>query len=124
MLLPPPLLSQDCTDKQFRDTFETNTFFPYFLSRAVFNSWYPAGSDLSVKKEGKSILFVSSISGHIVNTPQQQCAYNASKAALTHLGKSLAFDWAPQGIRVNVLSPGYISTDKHYTFAVTASSRR
>lgn len=102
--------SHECTDDQFRQTFETNTFFPYFLSRAVFNSWFPNGPKEGDKKD-KSILFVSSMSGIVSNTPQQQCAYNASKAALTHLGKSLAGDWAPQGIRVNILSPGYIATE-------------
>lgn len=101
--------SAKCTDAQFRDTFETNTFFPYFLSRACYKSWFPEGSDPSAKKD-KSILFVSSISGTIVNTPQPQSAYNASKAALTHLGKSLALEWVDKGIRVNILSPGYIGT--------------
>lgn len=38
-------------------------------------------------------------------------AYNASKAALTMLGKSLAGEWSGEGIRVNVLSPGYIATE-------------
>jgi len=42
--------------------------------------------------------------------PQQQCAYNASKAAVTQLAKSLAAEWAPQGIRVNMTAPGYMDT--------------
>lgn len=71
------VLSHECTDEQFRETFETNTHFPYFLARAAYNSWFPAGTDDSVKKD-KRIVFVSSISGLINNTPQQQCAYNAS----------------------------------------------
>ena len=104
------VLSHECTDEQFRETFETNTFFPYFLARAVFNSWFPGGPQEGQKKN-KAIVFVSSISGLISNTPQQQCAYNSSKAALTHLGKSLAGDWAPQGVRVNSISPGYLDSD-------------
>jgi sorbose reductase len=56
------------------------------------------------------MLFVSSMSGSIVNRPQKQAAYNASKAAAAHLMKSLAAEWAPHGIRVNALSPGYIQT--------------
>lgn len=50
------------------------------------------------------------MSGSIVNRPQKQSAYNASKAVSPHLMKSLAFEWAPQGVRVNALSPGYIQT--------------
>ncbi|PVI06704.1 sorbose reductase SOU1 [Periconia macrospinosa] len=56
------------------------------------------------------ILIVSSMSGKIVNRPQKQAAYNASKAASAQLMKSLAAEWAPHGIRVNALSPGYIET--------------
>ena len=51
------------------------------------------------------------MSGSIVNRPQKQCAYNASKAASAQLMKSLASEWAPHGIRVNALSPGYIQTE-------------
>ena len=58
------------------------------------------------------IVTVSSMSGnHIVNTPQQQAAYNASKAGVTALTKSMAAEWAPHGIRVNALAPGYIATE-------------
>ncbi|MBM3705645.1 MAG: SDR family oxidoreductase, partial [Actinobacteria bacterium] len=45
-----------------------------------------------------------------VNIPQKQCHYNASKAAVVHLSKSLAVEWAPYNIRVNALCPGYVMT--------------
>ena len=57
------------------------------------------------------IINTASMSGHISNTPQNQCAYNASKAGVLHLTKSLAAEWAPLGIRVNSISPGYTKTD-------------
>lgn len=57
-----------------------------------------------------SIINMASMSGTIVNIPQWQASYNASKAGVMHLTKSLAVEWAPYGIRVNSLSPGYIAT--------------
>lgn len=60
---------------------------------------------------GGSIINTASMSGHIVNVPQPQCAYNASKAAVIMLTKSLAVEWAKKNVRVNCISPGYIGTD-------------
>ncbi|KAG7666168.1 SOU1 [[Candida] subhashii] len=63
------------------------------------------------KRKGKgSFIVTSSISGHIVNVPQFQAAYNAVKAGVRHMAKSLAIEWAPFA-RVNSVSPGYIITD-------------
>ncbi|KFZ01881.1 hypothetical protein V500_00575, partial [Pseudogymnoascus sp. VKM F-4518 (FW-2643)] len=58
-----------------------------------------------------NMVFIGSISGSIVNVPQPQALYNASKAAVRHLAASLAVEWANKDIRVNCLSPGYMLTE-------------
>ena len=58
-----------------------------------------------------SIINLASISAIITNRPQPQSHYNSSKAALVQLSKSLAAEWAPHGVRVNSLSPGYTLTE-------------
>ena len=58
-----------------------------------------------------SIVNLASMSARIVNVPQQQSAYNASKAAVEALTRSLAIEWLPHRVRVNAVSPGYILTD-------------
>jgi len=58
-----------------------------------------------------AIVNTASMSGTIVNWPQEQASYNSSKAGVVHLTKSLAVEWADKGIRVNCISPGYIFTD-------------
>jgi NAD(P)-dependent dehydrogenase (short-subunit alcohol dehydrogenase family) len=56
------------------------------------------------------IINTASMSAHISNTPQNQAAYNASKAGVLHLTRSLAAEWAARGVRVNSISPGYTRT--------------
>ncbi|CCN34545.1 D-arabitol dehydrogenase [Vibrio nigripulchritudo SO65] len=61
--------------------------------------------------QGKgSIINIGSMSGFVVNTPQPQCHYNASKAAVHQLTKSLAVEWADRGVRVNAIASTYINT--------------
>jgi len=57
-----------------------------------------------------AIVNIGSMSGYIVNKPQPQSFYNASKAAVHHLTRSLAAEWATRGVRVNAVAPGYINT--------------
>lgn len=70
-----------------------------------------AAGKVMLKQGSGSIINTASMSGHIVNVPQPQCAYNASKAAVIMLTKSFAVEWATRGVRVNSISPGYIGTE-------------
>jgi NAD(P)-dependent dehydrogenase (short-subunit alcohol dehydrogenase family) len=77
----------------------------------VFLTAQAAGRQMLRQGGGGSIIATASMSAHIVNWPQPQCAYNASKAGVIQLVKSLAIEWAAQNIRVNSISPGYIGTE-------------
>jgi NAD(P)-dependent dehydrogenase (short-subunit alcohol dehydrogenase family) len=76
------------------------------------------GVFLSCQAEGRamlrhgagSIVNIASMSGTIVNRGLLQAHYNASKAAVAHLSKSLAMEWCRRGVRVNAISPGYTAT--------------
>lgn len=57
-----------------------------------------------------SIIMIGSMSGAVINVPQPQTPYNASKAAVRHMAASLAVEWGEKGIRVNCVSPGYMET--------------
>lgn len=91
------------------------------LSRAEWDGVYATnvtGVFLSAQAEARvmvprgfgAIVTIGSISGHIANRGLQQAVYNSSKAAVAHLTRSLAAEWAPYGIRVNCVSPGYTLT--------------
>jgi NAD(P)-dependent dehydrogenase (short-subunit alcohol dehydrogenase family) len=91
----------DVTDSEWQAVFDLNV-------TAVFKTSVAALPHLT---HGGSIINIGSMSGLIVNRPQNQPAYNASKAAVHHLTKSLAQEWAPLGVRVNAVAPGYVRTE-------------
>jgi NAD(P)-dependent dehydrogenase (short-subunit alcohol dehydrogenase family) len=75
----------------------------------VFKSCQAEGRAL-LRNGGGAIVNIASMSGSIVNRGLTQAHYNASKAGVIHLSKSLAMEWASRGIRVNAISPGYTAT--------------
>lgn len=98
--------SLDVPAAEWRRVFDINTTGSFLCAQAVARvaSNHPQGS------RPASIVLVSSISGHSVNFPQPQVAYNASKAAVRTMARSLAAEWARYGVRVNSISPGYMDT--------------
>lgn len=95
--------SWDVTEQQWDDVFDLNV-------KALWACTMAVGVHMRERGSG-SVVNIGSMSGLIVNRPQMQPAYNASKAAVHHLTKSLAAEWGPLGIRVNAVAPGYCKTD-------------
>lgn len=94
----------EVTPEEWRAIMDVNVNGVFYVAAAF------AKKLIELKKPG-SIINTASMSGTIVNYPQEQASYNASKAAVVHLTKSLAVEWVKYGIRVNCISPGYIFTE-------------
>ena len=94
--------AEDNSDENWRVQMDVNLDGVFWCCRAF---------GRQMLKQGKgSIVNIGSISGVISNKPQEQVAYNASKAAVHHLTRSLAGEWAARGVRVNAVAPTYIDT--------------
>lgn len=93
----------EVTREEYHAVMGVNVEALYFLSQAA--------AKVMEKQGHGNIINVGSISALIVNRPQCQPVYNASKAAVHQLTKSFAVEWAPLGIRVNAIAPGYIKTE-------------
>jgi NAD(P)-dependent dehydrogenase (short-subunit alcohol dehydrogenase family) len=94
--------AEDTSDEHWRFHMDVNLDGLFWCCRAFGKQMLAAGRG--------SIVNIGSMSGCIVNKPQPQSFYNASKAAVHHLTKSLACEWATRGVRVNAVAPTYIET--------------
>ncbi len=94
--------AEDVTDEHWLNVIDVNLNGLFWCCRAFGRHMLAAGRG--------SIVNIGSMSGFIVNKPQPQAYYNASKAGVHHLTKSLAAEWGARGVRVNAVAPTYIDT--------------
>jgi NAD(P)-dependent dehydrogenase (short-subunit alcohol dehydrogenase family) len=98
----PPTPAEQVSDEDWLGVNDVNLNGVFWCNRAF-------GTHMLARGRG-AIVNIGSMSGLIVNRPQGQSHYNASKAAVHHLTKSLASEWAGRGVRVNSVAPTYIET--------------
>lgn len=94
--------AETVTDEHWLNVIDVNLNGTFWCCRAFGNHM--------LKAKSGNIVNIGSMSGFIVNKPQEQAYYNASKAAVHHLTKSLAAEWGARGVRVNAVAPTYINT--------------
>ncbi|XHG07813.1 hypothetical protein AWENTII_010944 [Aspergillus wentii] len=95
--------SADMSIDEWRKVQDINTTGSWITAQAVGRHM------ISTQTRGR-VVFIASISGHRVNYPQPQMAYNVSKAGVLHMRNCLAAEWTQYGIHVNSVSPGYMDT--------------
>ncbi|KAK4536377.1 hypothetical protein CDCA_CDCA08G2402 [Cyanidium caldarium] len=94
--------AEDTSDEHWQRHMRVNVDGVFYCCRSFGQRMLGRGSG--------NIVNIGSMSGMIVNRPQPQSVYNVTKAAVHHLTRSLAVEWATRGVRVNAVAPTYIET--------------
>ena len=94
--------AEDTTDEHWRMHMAVNLDGLFYCCRSFGRRMLERGTG--------AVVNIGSMSGFIVNKPQPQSFYNASKAGVHHLTRSLAAEWGSRGVRVNAVAPTYIET--------------
>lgn len=94
--------AEDVTDAEWNEVLAVNLTGAFWCARAFGRKMVARGSG--------AIVNIGSMAGDIVVRPQKNVHYHAAKAAVHHLTRSLAAEWAPHGVRVNAVAPGFIET--------------
>lgn len=97
----------DLDDALWREILETNLSSVFYFGKRV-------AARMAAGDAGGSIINIASINAHVISNiaPRYNATYCTAKAAVEHLTKGMAAQWAPRNIRVNTLAPGYIHTDQ------------
>lgn len=95
--------AEDITPEEWRLVLDVNLNGTFWCAQAF-------GKRMMADGKGGSIVSIGSISGNVVVRPQHNAHYNVSKAAVHHLTKTLATEWATRGVRVNAIAPGFVET--------------
>lgn len=99
--------AEDYTPEQFQEVMNVNLNGAFYTAQAAGRIFKEQFSKTG--KQGR-VIFTASVSAILVNVPQKQSAYNASKAAVVQLARCLSVEWVGFA-RVNCISPGFIATD-------------
>lgn len=94
--------AEEYTNEQWRDIMQVNLDGAFYTAQAAARIFKSQGHG--------NLIFTASVSAILVNVPQKQAAYNASKAGLVQLARCLSVEWVDY-CRVNCVSPGFIATD-------------
>lgn len=94
--------AEDYTNEQWSEIMKVNLDGAFYTAQAAARIFKAQGHG--------NLIFTASVSAILVNVPQKQAAYNASKAGLVQLARCLSVEWV-DFCRVNCVSPGFIATD-------------
>lgn len=108
--------AEDMEENQWKQMLEVNLTGVFLSCQAEARVMLPRGAG--------SVINIASMSGTIANRGLTQAHYNASKAGVIHLSKSLAMEWRERGVRVNAVSPGYTATPMNLRPEVAEQARR